>query len=145
MYLPKSRQKEFLMKSSILISRKPEENSIDSRPSDRAAVLTAYILVMICGAIYISLTFNNNVWLDEAFTASLVDTDMAGVIKRSMADTLPPLYNIILKLSTDIFGYRIPVMKITSAVPMILTMLLGATTVRKRFGYLSGCEFASGG
>ena len=109
--------------------------------SDRASTLTAYALVIICGAIFISLTFNNNVWLDEAFTASLVNTDMSGVIKRSMADTLPPLYNILLKLSTDIFGYRIPVMKITSAVPMIITMLLGATTVRKRFGYLTSYVF----
>ena len=109
--------------------------------SDGVFALTAYILVVICGAIFISLTFNNNVWLDEAFTASLVDTDMAGVIKRSMADTLPPLYNILLKMSTDIFGYSIPVMKITSAVPMIATMLLGAVTVRRRFGYLTSYVF----
>ena len=109
--------------------------------TDRASDITAYILVIICGAIFISLTFNNNIWLDDAFTASLVNTDMAGVIKRSMADTLPPLYNILLKLSTDIFGYRIPVMKITSAVPMILTMLLGATVVRRRFGYLTSYIF----
>lgn len=83
---------------------------------------------------YISLIFNNNVWMDEAFTASLVNTDMAGVIERSMADTLPPLYNIYLKIMTDIFGYTIPVMKLASVIPMILTMLLSVTVVRKRHG-----------
>lgn len=83
---------------------------------------------------YISLIFNNNVWMDEAFTASLINTDMAGVIERSMADTLPPLYNIYLKIMTDIFGYTVPVMKLASVIPMILTMLLSVTVIRKRHG-----------
>lgn len=100
-----------------------------------------YIFLAIYSFIFLSLCFNNNVWLDEAFTATLVRTDFAGVIARSMADTLPPLYNILLKLATDIFGYTIPVMKITSVVPMILTLALGATTVRKRFGFVTSFAF----
>ncbi len=109
--------------------------------------LISGLLVFIGALTYISLVMNNNVWLDEAFTASLVRTDMAGVLRRSMADTLPPLYNIILKLSTDIFGYTVPVMKLTSVVPMILMMILSATVIRKRFGiYVSSlftiCLFA---
>lgn len=101
----------------------------------------AYIACAVYGLVFISLCFNNNVWLDEAFTATLVHTDFAGVIERSMADTLPPLYNILLKLATDIFGYTIPVMKLTSVLPMILTLILGATTVRKRFGLQTSLIF----
>ena len=97
--------------------------------------------VVVLGAVYLSLVWNNNVWMDEAFTASLIHTDLAGVISRSMADTLPPLYNILLKLVTDIFGYSVPVMKITSVVPMILTLILGATVVRKRFGIRTALLF----
>ena len=103
--------------------------------------IIAWCLVIIGAIVYISLVFNNNVWLDEAFTASLVRTDMAGVLERSMADTLPPLYNILLKISTDIFGYKVPVMKLTSVVPMIITMILSATVVRKRHGFLTSCLF----
>lgn len=103
--------------------------------------LISYGLVLIGSIIYISLCFNYNVWLDEAFTASLVRTDMAGVLERSMADTLPPLYNILLKLSTDIFGYSVPVMKMTSVAPMIITMILSATVVRKRHGFLTSALF----
>ena len=95
---------------------------------------TVFILFLILSGLFVSLVWNNNVWMDEAFTASLVNTDLAGVISRSMADTLPPLYNIILKLMTMVFGYRIPVMKITSVIPMIATLAIGATTVRKRWG-----------
>lgn len=103
--------------------------------------IIVYGLVIIGTFVYISLVFNNNVWLDEAFTASLVRTDFHGVLQRSMADTLPPLYNILLKVITDIFGYNITVMKLVSVTPMILTMLLSATIVRKRHGFLTSVIF----
>lgn len=103
--------------------------------SKKQEKIISWALVILGAVIYISLVFNENVWLDEAFTASLVRTDMAGVLERSMADTLPPLYNIILKISTDIFGYKVPVMKLTSVMPMIITMILSATVVRRRHGF----------
>lgn len=103
--------------------------------------IISWALVLIGAIVYISLVFNENVWLDEAFTASLVRTDMAGVLERSMADTLPPLYNIILKISTDIFGYSVTVMKLTSVVPMIITMLVSATVVRKSHGFKTSALF----
>ena len=106
--------------------------------TEKKIIIIAGILL---SAVYLSLVWNNNVWMDEAFTASLVHTDFAGVIRESMNDTLPPLYNIILKLSTDVFGYTIPVMKITSVVPMLLVILIGATTVRKRFGFQTSLLF----
>lgn len=113
------------------------------KTSKRTENIISYGLVVLGTLIYISLVFNRNVWLDEAFTASLVRTDMAGVLERSMADTLPPLYNILLKISTDIFGYSVPVMKITSVVPMVITMLLSATVVRKRHGFLTSAVFTT--
>ena len=109
--------------------------------SKKTENLISYGLVLLGSVIYISLCFNHNVWLDEAFTASLVRTDMLGVLERSMADTLPPLYNIILKISTDIFGYTVPVMKLTSVLPMIITMVLSATVVRRRHGFKSATLF----
>ena len=106
--------------------------------NEKKIIFTGFVFL---SAVYLSLVWNNNVWMDEAFTASLVHTDFRGVIARSMADTLPPLYNIILKLATDAFGYTIPVMKITSVIPMILTLFVGATVVRKRFGIRTALLF----
>lgn len=92
------------------------------------------IIIVLCSGIYISFVWNNNVWMDEAFTASLVNTNYLGVLYRSMMDTLPPLYNLYLKTMTLIFGYSIPVMKISSVIPMILTIIMGMTVVKRRFG-----------
>ena len=109
--------------------------------SEKKAKTIIAAAAILLSAVYISLVWNNNVWMDEAFTASLVHTDMVHVLERSMADTLPPLYNIILKLMTAAFGYSMPVMKMTSVLPMILTLLIGATTVRKRFGLRTSMIF----
>ncbi len=103
--------------------------------------IIAWLLVLAGAITYISLIFNNNIWLDEGFTANLVYTDMAGVLERTMNHTLPPLYNIILKLMTVIFGYKIFVMKLTSVIPMIIVMMLSATVVRKRFGAMTSYLF----
>ncbi len=100
-----------------------------------------WMLFILCAACYVSFIFNRNVWLDEAFTATLVNADMKTVLERSMSDTLPPLYNILLKLMTDLFGYRIPVMKLTSVLPMIFTLLLGPAVIRKRHGLMSAVLF----
>jgi len=112
-------------------------NNISSNSEKKLTV----ILTVVLSCVFLSLVWNNNVWMDEAFSASLVNTDFAGVIKRSMADTLPPLYNIFLKLMTSVFGYTTYVMKITSVIPMILTLILGAVTVRKRFGIKTAVLF----
>ncbi len=92
------------------------------------------MLTIFSSLVYISLCFNNNVWMDEAFTATLVKTDYPGVLQRSMNDTLPPLYNLLLKLATDIFGYKVPVMKLLSASFMIILISVSARVIRKRFG-----------
>ncbi|MBQ6128526.1 MAG: glycosyltransferase family 39 protein, partial [Lachnospiraceae bacterium] len=112
--------------------------NISGTKSEKIIISAVFVLLT---AVYVSLIWNNNVWMDEAFTASLVHTDFAGVISRSMADTLPPLYNIILKIMTSVFGYNIPVMKLASVIPMVLTLFAGARTVRKRFGFMTALLF----
>lgn len=101
----------------------------------------AAVCILVLSAVYISLIWNNNVWMDEAFTASLVYTDLPGVITRSMADTLPPLYNILLWFITRLLGYNIQAMKLCSVIPMILTLVLGGGPVRRRHGLRASLLF----
>lgn len=103
--------------------------------------LILIFVCVTCSALYISLIFNNNVWMDEAFTATLAHNSFIGVLYLSMMDTLPPLYNVILKGTTTLLGYTVPIMKLTSVIPMLLTMAIGATTVRKRFNTTTAIVF----
>ncbi len=92
------------------------------------------LLVIIGSGLFISLIFNNNLWVDEAFTASIIRCPLPEVWTRTASDTLPPFYNFFGKLMTTLFGYSAPVMKFTSVLPMAGALLLAAFPVRSLFG-----------
>lgn len=90
-----------------------------------------YIVAIACAAVYISLVFNNNVWLDEAFSASIIRCDFYEMAARTFADTLPPFYNFSAWLFTHIFGFSTVSLKIFSVIPMCLLMLISAHFIPK--------------
>lgn len=79
--------------------------------------------------IYITLIFNNNVWMDEAFTALLVRGSFSEMMSRSLADTLPPLYNIWAWCFTKAFGYHTLTLKLSSVLPMIALLYYSALRI----------------
>ncbi|MCR5746541.1 MAG: hypothetical protein K6G03_02430 [Lachnospiraceae bacterium] len=85
-----------------------------------------YILTVICTVIYVSLIFNNNLWLDEAFSASIIRCELKEMISRTINDTLPPFYNVSAWCFTRVFGYSAFVLKLYSVLPMVLLMLVSA-------------------
>lgn len=94
-----------------------------------------FLLIALIGSgLFISLIFNNNLWVDEAFTASIIRCPLPEVWTRTASDTLPPFYNFFGKLMTTVFGYSAPVMKFTSVLPMAGALLLSAFPVRRLFG-----------
>ncbi|SKB57957.1 Dolichyl-phosphate-mannose-protein mannosyltransferase [Lachnospiraceae bacterium] len=99
------------------------------------------VTVLLGAAVYISLIFNNNLWVDEAFTASIIRCPLPEVWSRTAADTLPPFYNFFGKALTVLFGYSAPVMKFGSVLPMIGALILGAFPVRRQFGTLTSALF----
>ncbi|MBQ7463321.1 MAG: hypothetical protein IJS86_00515 [Lachnospiraceae bacterium] len=79
--------------------------------------------------VYLTLIFNNNVWMDEAFTATLVKGSFASMMERSMADTLPPLFNIWAWCLTKLFGYHTLTLKLSSVIPMIALLYYSALRI----------------
>ena len=84
-----------------------------------------FILAVLGSALYISLIFNDNLWVDEAFTASLIRGTFPEVIRDTVNDTLPPFYNILGFLAVSLFGFSAPVLKFCSCLPMILLLFFG--------------------
>lgn len=100
-----------------------------------------YIFGIFCTAIYLSLVFNNNVWLDEAFSASIIRCGFKEMISRTLADTLPPFYNISAWLFTRIFGFSTITLKVFSVVPMVLLMLAAAFYIPKTESCTTSCLY----
>ena len=97
--------------------------------------LILFITAVFGSILYISLVFNDNLWVDEAFTASLIRGSMAEVLKDTAADTLPPFYNVAGKLLTMVFGFSPLVLKLFSCFPMILLIFFGGRKLASLFSF----------
>ena len=95
------------------------------------------LLILGFALVYLSLCFNNNIWTDEAFTIDLLKSSKSymDAVWFTAGDVHPPLYYLILKPFTDLFGVRLFLLKVLSIVPMLCTMGLGMTFVQRRFGF----------
>ena len=84
--------------------------------------------------LYVSLIFNQNVWTDEIFTMKLLEGSFQEIVEGTARDVHPPLYYFVAKLAQLLFGKSLQVQKIVTIIPMTLTLVLGATKVRRMFG-----------
>ncbi len=94
-----------------------------------------FIISLFGSILYISLIFNDNLWVDEAFTAVIIRGSAAGVIRDTVSDTLPPFYNIFGKLITLLFGYSSLILKLFSCLPMILLIFFGGRKLNRIYGF----------
>ncbi|MEG1848622.1 MAG: glycosyltransferase family 39 protein [Lachnospiraceae bacterium] len=108
---------------------------MSSDRQERKAMCIQWIMILLFGGAAFSLCFNNNIWTDEAFTMQLLQQDVMGIVKGTAADVHPPLYYLIAKGFQFLFGPSMFVQKVASIIPAVLTLLLGATKIKKLFGY----------
>lgn len=100
------------------------------------------VLFLLFTGLYISLVFNKNVWTDEAYTIQLVrENNFVGIVKNTAIDVHPPLYYLIVKMITFVFGDSICVYKIVSVIPMLLTMLFAFFCVKSWWGKQAAVTF----
>ncbi len=95
------------------------------------------LLIVGFGLVYLSLCFNDNIWTDEAFTIDLLRNckTYGEAVWFTAGDVHPPLYYIIVKAVTDLFGLHLFVLKVASIVPMLLTMGFGGCFAYRRLGF----------
>ena len=91
--------------------------------------------------LYLSLCFNDNVWTDEAFTIDLLKQDFGGILFGTASDVHPPLYYLIAKCFTFLWGSSLLSLKLVSILPILLCMSWGAFLVRRRFGFFAALLF----
>lgn len=102
--------------------------------------LVAEILVITLLLIRSSATLAVD-W-DEAYTWNIVtQNSLMGVISMQAIDNHPPLYFLMVKVATLLFGSTMLVFKMVSIMGGVATMALGATLVRKRWGVKAAIPF----
>ena len=90
--------------------------------------------VVLFTLLYLSLIFNNNVWTDEIFSVNLFRENFGQIIMDTAEDVHPPLYYFLGRIFRLLFGDSLQVQKILTIIPISLTLVLGATKIRRFFG-----------
>ncbi len=80
------------------------------------------LLIIACSGLQIVLFWEQyaTVWGDEAYTMLLLRMPFDEMWKEILVDVHPPLYYLILRLVSSVFGYHFRVFKFLSALPLIL-------------------------
>lgn len=92
-----------------------------------------YFLIAFSAIVYISLIFTDSIWSDEAYTMMIIKYDYVQIIGLTAMDVHPPLYYLIAKTFTTLFGYSVPVVKIATILPVLLIMIVVTKKSRKLF------------
>lgn len=93
-----------------------------------------YALFLIGTVFFLSLDFYKAFWYDEAYTINLVRQSFGYLWHVTANDVHPPLYYILLKFYTYVFGDSVVALRIFSALPVIGMLLFTCTYIRKHFG-----------
>lgn len=100
--------------------------------------------ILLLGFVLRLINMNQSLWLDEAITALAVkNNSLIEIITRfSPGDFHPPLYYLILKLWTNIFGYSEIALRMPSVIFGVLTVYFVYKLGGKRWGIIAGLFMA---
>lgn len=92
-------------------------------------------IIAVLSVLYLSLCFNYNLAVDEAYSVRTFHKDWPELIERTAGDTHPPLYYFMARIALLAFGEVIPRFKMVPAAFGILSLLLAVVYIRPRFGF----------
>ena len=100
------------------------------------------LVVSICFAIFVGLIAISigkfSVWHDESYTATLIESNYSGIIERTGNDVHPPLYYLLLKTWSLVFGDSIMALRLFSSVSMLVAIWIVWRLMRKTYGIRIG-------
>ncbi|MDR1497723.1 MAG: glycosyltransferase family 39 protein [Puniceicoccales bacterium] len=99
------------------------------------------VLFLVRGIYFTSV--DASVWLDEGFSLLTARLSWVEILETQALDVHPPLYFLLLKLFTLLFGESVFAVKLFSVVPMVLALSAGWLFLSKEFSKKSGILFAS--
>lgn len=102
---------------------------------DKYGNILLIVEILAITVLLVRCCFTKAVDWDEAYTWDIVTRNsLWGVVIAQASDNHPPLYFLLTKLATLVFGDRMIVFKAVSVSGALASMALSATIVRKRWG-----------
>lgn len=105
--------------------------------------LVFWPMLLIFG--YRHLTSNigrEGLWYDESYSAAIIKHSFTDIINITAGDSHPPLYFMMLKVFSMVFGNSESSLRLLSAIGVLALALLGAGPVKRVFDKFTGVIFA---
>lgn len=107
-------------------------------------------LIVLLGLVLRLISINQSLWLDEATTALVAKMSVGDIFTKFLpGDFHPPLYYLVLKYWTNIFGYSEISLRIPSVIfglaTIYLTYLIAKELFNKRVGLVSALLTSTSG
>lgn len=107
-------------------------------------------LIILAGLVLRLISINQSLWLDEATSAMVAKMPLAGIFTKFLPnDFHPPLYYLIVKYWTVVFGYSEVALRIPSVLfglgTIYITYLIAKKVFSKNVGLLSAFLVATSG
>ena len=106
---------------------------INLRECARSNVI--YLLLFALGVVFLTLNaFHDSVWYDESCSTAMIRHSFGEIWHiTATSDANPPLYYLMLKAVTLIFGSKLFVLRLFSALGVLSLLFLGIWPVRRLF------------
>lgn len=103
--------------------------------------LLLLLLAAIAFIFFIANGSYNSIWFDEGFSIILIKNSFSEIWAVTATDVHPPLYYLMLKLFTLIFGDSIQICRFFSTLPILLLIVVACIKVRKIWGFATSSFF----
>ncbi|UTX51479.1 glycosyltransferase family 39 protein [Candidatus Saccharibacteria bacterium TM7i] len=96
-----------------------------------------YVAVFVVAALFfwltMALSFGQPIWFDEGYSILLAKHSTAELLSLTAVDAHPPLYYLLLKVWSGVFGWGEYAIRSLSAFLMSVAVVVAALTLRKMF------------
>lgn len=98
-----------------------------------------WILTLLLGFKYLTTGIGHeSLWFDESYSAAVSKHSIAEIWAITIGDSHPPLYFMLLRIITLIFGRTEASLRLLSVIGIILLAALGMGPIRRAFGKFTG-------
>ena len=100
-------------------------------------------VILIAGFWYLTRGISHEtLWYDESYSAAIINHSIPDIIRITANDSHPPLYFIMLKIFSSVFGRTESALRLFSVLGLLALATLGAGPVRRVFGKFMGMMYS---
>ena len=102
-----------------------------------------WAVILLAGFWYLTIEIGHEtLWFDESYSAAIINHSIPSIIKITASDSHPPLYFIMLRIFSFIFGRSEPALRLLSVLGVLALSALGFGPAKRIFGKFTGMIYS---